>query len=162
MKKKAVFLDRDGIINMERGDYTWKKDDFIFVPEIFDNLNNLQKKGFLLIVISNQGGVAKKLYSLEELDSIMSFMRSEMAQKGVYIHDILFCPHHPDYNGKCICRKPDSVLFEKSLAKYTIDPQQSYMIGDKDRDIKAAEKAGIRSFLTEANQSIKNIVSLIR
>lgn len=162
MKKKAVFLDRDGIINMERGDYTWKKDDFIFVPEIFDNLNNLQKKGFLLIVISNQGGVAKKLYSLEELDSIMSFLKSKMAEKGVFIHDILFCPHHPEYSGKCICRKPDSVLFEKSLAKYNIDPQLSYMIGDKERDIKAAEKAGIRSFLTEANRSIKNIVSLIR
>lgn len=162
MKNKAVFLDRDGIINRERGEYTWKKEDFIFVDEIFENLSDLQKRGYLLIVISNQGGIAKKLYSPKEFDFITDFMVKEFQSQGILITDVLFCPHHPDFNGKCICRKPDSGLFEKALAKFNIDPQLSYMIGDKKRDSTAAEKAGIRSFLAEANHSIKNIVSLIR
>ncbi len=158
---KAVFLDRDGVINQERGDYTFRKEDFIILPEIIESLAILESKGYALIVISNQSGIGKGVYTQQDVFELDKILREKMNEKKINITHFYFCPHHPDFTGKCLCRKPESVLFEKAIARFAIDPTKSFMIGDKERDILPAKKLGIRTFLIASNESVKNIVSLI-
>ncbi|MFL5762774.1 MAG: D-glycero-alpha-D-manno-heptose-1,7-bisphosphate 7-phosphatase [Bacteroidia bacterium] len=150
---KAIFLDRDGVINVERG-YTHRLEDFVILPDVMETLRILQEKGFLLVVISNQSGIGKDLYTQEDVETIHSFLQNEMTKAGVRLSEIYYCVHHPD-TGRCICRKPDSLFVEKALARFNIDPRKSYFIGDKDRDVEAAEKAGVKGILIEANSSLK-------
>jgi D-glycero-D-manno-heptose 1,7-bisphosphate phosphatase len=156
---KAVFLDRDGVINVERG-YTHKLEDFVILPDVVENLKEYLKKGFLLIIISNQSGIAKGLYSQAEVEVIHSFLVNEMAKSDIHFSEIYYCVHHPDVS-RCICRKPDSLFVEKALARFNIDPSRSYFIGDKERDVQAAEKAGVKGILIEANSPLKLISGVI-
>ncbi len=155
---KAVFLDRDGIINVEIGDYIKRFEDFTLTPQLGEGLKILQEQGYLLIVITNQGGLAKKLYYEEELSKMHNYLIEEMKKFGVHFTEIYWCPHHPDYNGKCLCRKPDSLLLEKAMAIHNIDPAQSYFIGDKQRDVDAGEKVGVKGILVEANTPLTRII----
>ncbi len=151
MTKKAIFLDRDGVLNQEVGDYIKRFDDFKILPHVFDGLKILQKAGYLLIVITNQGGLAKGEYSLNDLNQMHDFLRSEISKSDVTITDIFYCPHHP-VSGNCLCRKPGSLLVEKALSKYRIDPGQSFFIGDKKRDIQCGEAVGIKGILIKPNE----------
>lgn len=160
MKTKVIFLDRDGVINMERGGYTYRLEDFELTPGLLEALKILQQKGYLFIIISNQGGVAKGLYSHLEIEQLNEFLKKEFDSFGIKWTDFYYCPHHPQFNGNCLCRKPDSLLFERAIAKHEIDVSKSYMIGDKKRDILAAEKLNIKGFLIEANTSLKNLLPL--
>jgi D-glycero-D-manno-heptose 1,7-bisphosphate phosphatase len=153
---KAIFLDRDGVINVERG-YTSTLDDFKILPDVFEVLQLFQQKGYLLIVISNQGGIAKGLYSLADVEVLHSFMTKEMKKNNITLSEIYYCQHHPDVT-HCICRKPDSLFVEKALARFNIDARKSFFIGDKERDIQAAEKGGVTGILIEANSSLKDIL----
>ena len=157
--KKAVFLDRDGVINVERG-YTHLLEDFKILPDLIEVLQLLQKKGYLLIVVSNQSGIAKNLYKQEDVEILHKFMLGEFSKNNIQLSEIYYCVHHPDVS-KCICRKPDSLFVEKGLARFDIDPKQSYFIGDKERDTEAAEKAGVKGILIEANISLKTILNQI-
>jgi len=148
---KAVFLDRDGVINKEIGDYITHKDHFEILPFVTKHLATLHKKGYKVIVITNQGGIAKGRYTPEELHEMHDSLMNEVLQAGGMIDEIYFCPHHPDY-GNCLCRKPASLMVEKALAKYRINPAFSVFIGDKQRDIEAAAGAGVRGVLIEENQ----------
>jgi D-glycero-D-manno-heptose 1,7-bisphosphate phosphatase len=161
MKNKAVFLDRDGVINRERDDYTYLMEDFIINEDVIDSLKIWSNNGFRIVIISNQGGVGKGIYTHEHVKTIHDFLREEFIRNGIKWTEVFYCPHHPDHNGKCLCRKPDSLLFEKAIAKYDIDVAKSLMIGDNERDIQAASKVGIKGFLIEANSSLKKIVSLV-
>ena len=156
---KAVFLDRDGVINVERG-YTHRLEDFVILPDLVEVLQLLQKKGYLLIVISNQSGIAKGLYKQSEVEILHKFMVDEFTKNGITLSEIYYCVHHPDVS-KCICRKPDSLFVEKGLARFNIDPKKSYFIGDKERDTEAAEKAGVKGILIESNISLKTILNQI-
>ena len=156
---KAVFLDRDGVINVERG-YTHKLEDFVILPDLMEVLQLLQKKGYLLIVISNQSGIAKGLYKQSEVEVLHKFMTDEFAKNGIRLSEIYYCVHHPDVSN-CICRKPDSLFVEKALARFDIDAAESFFIGDKERDTEAAEKAGVKGILIEANISLKTILDQI-
>ena len=157
--KKAVFLDRDGVINVERG-YTYRLEDFVILPDLIEVLQLLQKKGYLLIVVSNQSGIAKELYKQSDVEVLHKFMVEEFTKNGIKLSEIYYCVHHPDVT-KCICRKPDSLFVEKALARFDIDAKQSYFIGDKERDTEAAEKAGVKGILIEANISLKTILNQI-
>lgn len=157
--KKAVFLDRDGVINVERG-YTHKLEDFVILPDLIEVLQLLQKRGYLLVVVSNQSGVAKGLYTQADVETVHQFMLNEFTKSGIVLSEIYYCIHHPDVS-KCICRKPDSLFVEKALARFSIDAKQSYFIGDKERDTEAAEKAGVKGILIEANISLKTILDRI-
>jgi D-glycero-D-manno-heptose 1,7-bisphosphate phosphatase len=150
---KAIFLDRDGVINVERG-YTHLLKDFVILPDVMEVLKMLQDRGFLLIVVSNQSGIGKGLYTQENVETIHSFLQNELTKAGVKLSEIYYCLHHPD-TGRCICRKPDSLFVEKALARFGIDPARSWFIGDKERDVEAAEKAGVKGILIEANSSLK-------
>ena len=157
---KAIFLDRDGVINIERGDYTWKEEDFVINDGIIDSLFEFNKYGFLLIIISNQGGIAKELYNKNDVNKLHNFLNQELNKNQIILTDIYYCPHHPKIEN-CICRKPDSLMFEKAIAKYNINPSMSFMFGDKTRDIEAAEKAGINGILIEPNQNISSFCKKI-
>lgn len=154
---KAIFLDRDGVINREIGDYVCRKDDFEILPHVPAILKKLQEFGFMLIVITNQAGIAKGLYTHADLAEIHQKMIDELAKQQIQITEIYYSPHHPDYTGKSISRKPDSVLLEKAIARFNIDPKKSYLIGDNLRDIQAAEKVGVRGFLVDSNQDYKHL-----
>lgn len=140
---KAAFLDRDGVINVDVLDYTSKIKDFTFLPGVFDGLKLLQEKGYLLIVITNQGGIAKGLYTKEDVVVLHNWMCDEFQKQGITITAIYFCPHH-DVSGKCLCRKPGSLMLEKAMARYNIDSTQSFFMGDKETDVQAAIGAGVR------------------
>ena len=150
---KALFLDRDGVINRERGEYTFRIKDFYIHPWIPEILKKFQDAGFLLIVITNQSGINKRLYSHEDVAIVHAYLKKTLFHKQISLHDIFYCPHHPTKT-KCYCRKPGTLLFEKAIAKYNIDPDVSLMIGDSERDIEAAQNAGISGIQIQPNENI--------
>jgi D-glycero-D-manno-heptose 1,7-bisphosphate phosphatase len=152
VQKKAVFLDRDGVINVERGDYISRFEDFEILPHVAPGLQCLRDAGFIFIVITNQGGIAKGLYDVNELSKMHAYMESELLNIGVQFADIYYCPHHPDF-GNCLCRKPHSLLVEKAISKHRINPENSIFIGDKPRDIACGEAAGVKGILIEPNEN---------
>lgn len=149
---KALFLDRDGVINHDPGDYTTSPADFELLPGIIPFLQEATAKGYLLIVVTNQAGISKGLYNLETYAAIELKMKNLFAEAGVQFAEIYFCRHHPD-QGKCLCRKPGSLFFEKAVARFNIAPQQSLMVGDRERDIEAAAAVGIPGVLVPVNSS---------
>jgi D-glycero-D-manno-heptose 1,7-bisphosphate phosphatase len=157
---KAIFLDRDGVINVERG-YTNLLEDFVILPDLMEVLQLFQQKGYLLVVVSNQSGIAKGLYKQEEVEVLHEYLIKELNKNKITLSEIYYCVHHPDVSN-CICRKPDSLFVEKALARFNIDAKKSYFIGDKDRDTEAAEKAGVKGILIEANISLKTILDQIK
>ncbi len=154
---RAVFLDRDGVINRERGEYTFKIADFVLLPDVAQTIAQINERGVKVIVISNQGGVAKGLYRIEDVDRLHNHLRELLARQNAQIDAVFFSPNH-EIAGKSLDRKPGTLLFEKAGYLYDIDFSQSFMIGDSRRDVEAAEKMGIHSFLIEPNTSIKFIV----
>ena len=158
---KAVFLDRDGVLNKELGDYVCRFEDFKVLEHNFTALKELQDRGYLLIVITNQGGLAKGWYSANVLDQMHTQLITTYAEQGVLISEVYYCNHHPEYNGKCLCRKPGSLMLEKALARFGIDASQSYFIGDRERDVIAGEAAGVTGILIDSDQPIGDVLSLI-
>ena len=156
---KAIFLDRDGVINKEIG-YVYRLEDFFLTGDIIESLKKLQAAGFIFVVITNQSGIAKELYTHEDVKLIHAYMLSLMKANGISIAEIYYCPHHSDVE-PCICRKPDSGMLEKAIARFNIDISKSFMIGDKERDIQAAEKAGVKGILIEADSPINKIAEKI-
>jgi D-glycero-D-manno-heptose 1,7-bisphosphate phosphatase len=156
---KAIFLDRDGVINVERG-YTHLLKDFVILPDLVEVLQLFQQRGYILIIVSNQSGIAKKLYNQNEVEVLHSYLIEELGKSNITFSEVYYCVHHPDVS-RCICRKPDSLFVEKGLARFNIDPKKSYFIGDKERDVEAAEKAGVKGILIEANISLKTIIHQI-
>jgi D-glycero-D-manno-heptose 1,7-bisphosphate phosphatase len=152
MKNKAIFLDRDGVINFEQG-FTFQLEKFHILPGLFSMLKWFRSRGYLLIVVSNQSGIAKGLYKQADVEMLHAFLNEELKKNDLHFDEIYYCIHHPDVS-RCICRKPDSLFVEKALARFDIDPSQSYFIGDKDRDVEAAEKAGVKGILIEANSDL--------
>lgn len=150
---KAVFLDRDGVINDGTKYYTYTVEDFIFNSGIFEGLTLLQQHGYMLIVITNQSGIAKGIYTVGDVDTVHAFMVQEFEKRGITITQVYYCPHHPDVEA-CMCRKPGTLLFEQAIQTYDIDTVQSFMIGDSMRDIEAAQKVGIQGILISKNESI--------
>ena len=139
--QKAVFLDRDGIINEERGDYVWLLEDFKIVPGIIDVLKELKNNGYLLIVVTNQAGIAKGIYSKEQMQSCHDYFQKV---SGNLIDHFYYASGHPSVS-ESLMRKPDSLMWEKAMAKFDIDPRQSWMVGDKERDLVPAKKFDIKT-----------------
>jgi D-glycero-D-manno-heptose 1,7-bisphosphate phosphatase len=140
---KAVFLDRDGVLNVERGQYTFRIDDFEILPGIVPVLTTLKQNGFMLIVITNQAGIAKGLYSRQQMEQCHEKFQDISHQ---IIDHFYVAPDHPDFS-ESLSRKPDSLLFEKAMSKYDIDTTKSWMVGDKERDLIPAKKMGLSTIL---------------
>ncbi|WP_448699701.1 D-glycero-alpha-D-manno-heptose-1,7-bisphosphate 7-phosphatase [Mucilaginibacter sp. AW1-3] len=160
-KNKAVFLDRDGVLNKELGDYVCRLEDLI-VLDNFAALKALQDKGYLLIVATNQGGLAKGWYTEETLAAMHQHIRDVYQEHGVKITDFFYCPHHPDFTGDCDCRKPKPGLLLQGIARYNIDPAQSYFVGDRERDVEAGTAAGVKGILIDSDQPISTVLGLIK
>ncbi|MFW6249276.1 MAG: D-glycero-alpha-D-manno-heptose-1,7-bisphosphate 7-phosphatase [Bacteroidota bacterium] len=159
--EKAFFLDRDGVLNKEIGNYAWHEKDFELLPFIFDWLKILQEQKYLLIVISNQGGIGRGRYTKKDVDHVHTLMKQRLEENNIHLTDIYYCPHHPT-SSNCLCRKPGHLLLEKAIARYHIKPEKSFFIGDSDRDIIAAKHAGVSPIKIQSNedptQQIKKIL----
>lgn len=137
---KAAFLDRDGVINIDK-DYVCKIEDFEFKNGIFELLLYLQSEGYKLIVVTNQSGISRGYYSEEDFLILSAWMRQGLEEKGVKIDKIYHCPHNPE--SRCGCRKPDSGMFKQAIEEFSIDTKKSLVIGDKKSDLDAAKKVGV-------------------
>lgn len=150
---KAVFLDRDGVINDGTLYYTYKIEDFTFNADVFESLQLLVQAGFLLVVVSNQGGVAQGIYSETDVNKVHEYMRQELLKRGIPLAGVYYCPHHNNVSD-CDCRKPKPGMIIQALHDLNIDPAQSFLIGDSKRDIEAAAAAGVRGILIEKNGAL--------
>ncbi len=158
-KNKAVFLDRDGVINDNRGHhYITDPGELIFNRGIFEALNRLQGAGYLLIIISNQGCVSRGICTPRDVEYLHREMLQILSSRGIQITEIYYCPHHPDHES-CLCRKPSGLMIEKALARFRIDPSSSVMIGDRPGDIQAARSAGVPGILMESNTDLRPLIS---
>lgn len=159
---KAIFLDRDGVISREREcGYTPTLEKFEILPGVAEALAYFRDKGYRLIVVSNQSGVSKGLYKHEEVELMHRHLRKVLGESAVELDEIYYCLHHPDVT-KCLCRKPGTLFIEKAIARFNIDPLQSFFIGDKEhRDMEAARNAGVRGILIRANSALKEILHYI-
>jgi len=159
--KKAIFLDRDGTINNNCDHYyIWQKEELLLNPGVIETLRELKSRGYLLIVISNQGGISKGEFSAEDVDALHMHLRSMLEAEGVSLDEIYYCPHHSMVE-TCLCRKPQPLMIEKALARFGIDPASSWMIGDAERDVEAGKAAGLQCIKIEANSDLRNILRLI-
>lgn len=154
--KKALFLDRDGVLNRERGQYTFELEDFEVLSDVGEALKIAQQKDYLLIVVSNQGGVARGIYTKERVEELHEKLKGELRINEVELDEIYYCPHHESV-GKCLCRKPKPLMLQKAIARFDVDVSNSVMIGDSERDILAAEAVGVRGILIEPNSGILQI-----
>ncbi len=151
---KAIFLDRDGVINDNSiAYYIHHLEDFKLNDGVLETLRCFLNKGYLLIVITNQGGIAKKQYTILNVNELHTYFKNILEENGIYLSAIYYCPHHPEIS-KCLCRKPGTLLFEKAIANFGIDPLKSYMIGDSEHDIIAAEKLNIKGIKVKSNANL--------
>ncbi len=137
---KVVFLDRDGVINLDRSDYIKSWSEFQFIPRSIDAIKELTLKGFNAIVITNQSVINRNMVSGKELEYILTMMKNEIRSGGGLIHDIFFCPHIPEDN--CDCRKPKPGLIFQAQKTYSIDLRDAVMVGDSAKDIECGRNAG--------------------
>lgn len=149
MGKKAVFLDRDGTINIDHG-YVHQIDDFQFIEGVGKALKALQNKGYLLVLVTNQSGIARGYFSEEQFLSLTEWFDWSLDEDyGVVFDGIYYCPHHPEglgeYRQNCDCRKPNAGMFTQAIADLNIDPARSIMVGDKLEDMLAAANANVKT-----------------
>lgn len=154
MKNKAIFLDRDGVLNHEIYDYITRLEDFEILEYQIAPLKKLYDEGYLLIIITNQGGIAQKRYSEETLGEMHKALSVRFEAQGAYIKHAYYCPHHPTVSEECNCRKPKSGMLLEAIETYHIDPALSVMIGDKPRDVEAANGAGVKGILIAPDEQI--------
>lgn len=161
-KQKAVFLDRDGTINVYKGFIT-KADDLELIPGIAEVIRKINASGYLAIVITNQPVIARGECTIEELEAIHRKLETLLGEEGAYIDDLFYCPHHPDkgfkgerpeYKIECECRKPKPGLIYQAAQKYNIDLTESYMVGDDERDMEAGRRAGCKVIMVETNKKM--------
>jgi D-glycero-D-manno-heptose 1,7-bisphosphate phosphatase len=143
---RALFLDRDGVINVEK-DYLFKIEDFEFIDDTIDLCLHYQQLGYLLFVITNQAGIARGYYTVNDFNKLTDWMLNELKQKGVNITKVYFCPHHPQFSGPCDCRKPAPGMLLQAAREFNIDLPNSVLIGDKESDMEAGRKAGILTLI---------------
>ncbi|MDR6782274.1 D-glycero-D-manno-heptose 1,7-bisphosphate phosphatase [Pedobacter africanus] len=154
MKNKAIFLDRDGVLNHEIHDYITRLEDFKVLDYQIPPLKKLYDEGYLLVIITNQGGIAQQRYTEETLAEMHAALKLKFEAQGALIAHAYYCPHHPTVSGDCSCRKPRSGMLLEAIATYNIDPELSVMIGDKPRDVEAANGAGVRGILIAPDEQI--------
>lgn len=147
MSTAAIFLDRDGVINQDTG-YVSNRDNFVFIDGVIGAMKQLKQKGYKLVVVTNQSGIARGLFSEADFIRLTEWMDWSLADQDVDLDGIYFCPHHPTEGSgpntkECQCRKPAPGMFLEAIADLEIDASVSYMVGDKVSDLQAAQAAGV-------------------
>lgn len=148
---KAVFLDRDGTINVEKN-YLYRIEDFEFLPGVIAGLKRFTEAGYLLIIVTNQSGIARGYYTEEQYKTLEKWMLQQLEVENIEIAGVYYCPHLEDapiekYRGKCSCRKPQLGLFERAVAIHNIDLEHSIAVGDKIRDLAICKKSSTQGYL---------------
>lgn len=151
-RNKAVFLDRDGVINRNRDDYVKSIDELELLPFVSNAINLLNNANFKVVIISNQSAVNRGLVSLEKLDKIHEFLKGQLLRNSAKIDGIYFCPHRP--NEFCECRKPKPTLILNAAKELDIDLSKSFMIGDRESDRVAAQQAGVQFILIKTDGNL--------
>ena len=156
-RQRAIFLDRDGTMNVSKG-FISNADDLELIPGTIEAIEAINKSGALAIVITNQPVIARGECSFEELHNIHNKLKTLLGEKGAFVDDIFYCPHHPDkgFEGEvpelkfdCECRKPKTGMIDEAVKKYNIDLSKSYMVGDSTMDLELARNAGVKSVLVD-------------
>ncbi len=155
---KAIFLDRDGVINEDNG-YTYKIDDLKLLDGVIQGLQALRNLDYEIIIITNQAGIARGFFSVNDFHIFMNHIINTLHKNKIQVLDYFFCPHHPEgkiesYAIKCNCRKPEIGMLEEAKEKYKIDFSKSIIIGDKESDILAGKNAGLLSDILISNYSL--------
>ena len=158
-KNKAIFLDRDGVINKNRDDYVKSTKELEIFSNIGKEILKLKMKGFLIIVITNQSVINREIITIRELEEIHSTIQKFLMKSKTSIDKFYFCPHRPDEN--CDCRKPKPGLILQAINEFSIDASKSWMVGDSKTDIQAGEKAGCKTIFLKKNDSFTNILKII-
>lgn len=158
-KIKAVFIDRDGTINEER-QYVSKIEDFKLIPGSLEALKLLTENGIKIYIITNQGGIAKGFFTIDQFHHLTEHMINHFESEGIKIEKVLYCPHHPDgivpeYAIECSCRKPSARLLEDVIEENNYQMDEIALVGDKNTDIEAGKRLGIRTFLVETGYGIE-------
>lgn len=143
---KALFLDRDGVINIDIG-YAYQPESITFMADIFTLCQQAIKAGYLIIIVTNQSGIARGYYSEQDFHALSQWMTTVFAEHDIAIKAIYHCPHHPAITGECTCRKPQAGMLLKAIEEFNIDPISSVMIGDNLSDMQAAKAAKIATRL---------------
>lgn len=156
---KAIFLDRDGVINQERSDYVKSTNELVIFPEIVHLIKKLKKSGFLIIVITNQSVINRGIITISQLNKIHNAIQQYLNQNDTFIDHFFYCPHRPDEN--CNCRKPKPGLLIKAIKDFSINPSSSWMIGDMDTDVAAGNSVGCKTIKIQENFDLEQALKLI-
>ncbi len=165
-KKKCFFLDRDGVINKDLG-YIYKKSDFKIYSTTGEAIEYLNQKKFIVIVVTNQSGIGRKLFTVRQLKKLHTHMKNMIAKKKGKIHDIFFCPYHPTeafgkYKKNSKDRKPNNGMLEKAIKKWNISRSNSFMIGDKKIDHLCAKKSKIKFYYKEKINLFRQVKKILK
>jgi len=142
---KAIFLDRDGTINVNKPEYVHRVEDFKFKENAIKGLKELSKSEYKLFIITNQSGVARGYFSKDQLKKLNSWLLRRLSREGIEIEKIYYCPHHPDFTESCNCRKPQIGMLIRAVKEYGINLSKSWLIGDSEKDIIMARSANLKS-----------------
>ncbi len=162
---RAVFLDRDGTINKDVG-YLHEKDKFEYIEGAVEGLKALQDMGYVLVIVTNQSGIARDLFTEDDYLEFQSWIEDDLRSNGITIVGSYYCPHHPEaivskYRVECDCRKPKTGLFWRAASELNIDMDNSFAVGDKMRDLAIVNESGVKGFLvgenTENGAGLENI-----
>lgn len=144
---KAAFFDRDGTINVDTG-YLYEPEKLEFIPGVPELIRKYNKEGYLVIVITNQSGIARGIFNVEQMERFNAHMNRRLQDEyGAHIDDFYYCPHLPEITGECNCRKPKPGLFLRAIKDHDIDPKQSVSYGDSERDKVASFAAGVMHYI---------------
>jgi D-glycero-D-manno-heptose 1,7-bisphosphate phosphatase len=163
--RRAAFLDRDGVLNVDKG-YVSSVDDFEWITGAIEAVRRLNDAGYLVIVATNQSGIARQYYTEVDFAALMAWMRRELASRGARLDAVYHCPHcvdggDPDFAIDCDCRKPKPGMLLRAIADLDIDPSQSFLIGDKAADMEAANAAGVSGYLFEGGNLDAFVASVL-
>ncbi|MDR1975622.1 MAG: D-glycero-beta-D-manno-heptose 1,7-bisphosphate 7-phosphatase [Campylobacteraceae bacterium] len=165
MTFKAIFLDRDGVINIDKG-YVYREEDFVFMPHIFKALSYFQSKNYLLFIVTNQSGIARGYYTEDDFLTLTDYMLKEFEKRDIKITKLYYCPHAPESG--CACRKPNPKMLLDAKDEFHIDMSASWLIGDKQSDIEAGINAGVANTIyigdgtSKAKYKIKSLDEAVK
>ncbi len=164
-KNKAVFFDRDGTLNVDIA-YLHRPEDFIWIEGAKEAIKYVNDKGYLAILVTNQSGVARGYYPEEDIKAVYDWMNKELAKIGAHLDALFYCPHHPTgkipaYTKICSCRKPDTGMVDEACLRFNIDRSKSYLVGDSERDLECAQKAGVQGIRFSGGNLLNCICEMI-
>jgi D,D-heptose 1,7-bisphosphate phosphatase len=158
-KQKAIFLDRDGVINKNRDDYVKSVDEFEIFEGVGELIKKLKESGFLVVIVTNQSAINRRLTTMDNIKQVHKMLNNYLKEFETEVDGIYICPHRPDEN--CSCRKPKTGLFIQAIKELGIVPEKSWMIGDRETDIQAGQKIGCQCKKVDSKNSLEDIVNII-